>query len=159
MSRPLLVPTLLLAASFPAGAADESSPVYVAATRSGNARAPSYDDTMFGQKADPGTDAARPPIILGALSRDQLGDTIGPELPQLGACVAGPLAEVPGPMVVKFQVEQDGHVSSATVTRPSVATPDVEACITSTISTLKFPAASTITIASWPLLLTEPSST
>ena len=159
MSRPLLVPTLILAASLPAGAADGPSPVYVAATRSGNARAPSYDDTMFGQKADPGPGVVYQPIILGALSRDQLGDTLGGELPHLGACVAGPLAELPEAVVVKFQVEQDGHVSSATVTRPSLAAPDVEACITSTISTMRFPAASTITIATWPLLLTEtPSS-
>lgn len=82
------------------------------------------------------------PIILGAISRDELEAVIQAAKTNLRACyVTGPkeTTGLYGKLVIKFVIDKHGQVSSATVKSTTVNHPSVEDCFIQRIQELRFP--------------------
>ncbi len=104
-----------------------------------------------------GTDggAKPPPIILGALDKSIIDQTIRSELQDIGRCYRRRLRwdrALAGEVVVKFVIAKDGTVASSETESSTLPDPKVEACVHWVIYDLVFPepAGGGIVIVSYP---------
>lgn len=111
------------------------------------------DGVRRGARAELGND----PIILGDLDKSLIDAVILRNLIQIRYCYERTLIERPklqGTVVVKFVIEKDGSVSSATTASSTLANPSVEECINGRVLRFQFrePKGGGIVIVSYPLL-------
>ncbi len=96
--------------------------------------------------------AARPG--LGELGRDQIRRSIDRQLPRVRACYERSLKQgdyVFGRMGLAWNVETDGSVSSARLTRDAVGDPDLSDCVVRELASWRFPASSDGAEVEYPL--------
>lgn len=86
--------------------------------------------------------SARDPIILGALDKSLIDEVIKKKLPAIRYCYQKQLNQQPslaGKVVMKFTIDKQGGVSSASVKSSTLRNPVVEACVRAQFLQMRFP--------------------
>lgn len=113
--------------------------------------------------ADGTSATAADPIILGDLKKAEIDPVIAENLPRIRQCYQAGLKTNPGlagRVIVKFVVEKDGTVKSATVKSTTLNDPDVEGCVVAQFGKMRFPAprGGGIVIVSYPFEFSSSSA-
>lgn len=88
------------------------------------------------------TSSDAPPPELGALSKEVIDAMVRSHMSSIKDCYQRELDEHPhleGKLVVRFVIEKDGSVSSATTKATELNNANVEACVNAVFMTMKFP--------------------
>jgi len=120
-----------------------------------NLSTPSPVDSTESTESTESTDTT--PVILGALDKELIDETINTASAAITTCYQTDLAnnsELAGKVVYKIVISKEGTVSKVSVKESSLQSPTTEECIAVAIQSLKFPepAGGGIVIVSYPFI-------